>query len=290
MIKISEESPLIMIKDVSYSYPNGTEALKDINLTINRGEVVGIMGKNGAGKTTLIRTLNGLIRPLSGIVYLNQETIADKSIATLSKHVGIIFQNPSHQLFANNVEDEIKFSLKSLDLSKEEIQIRINQILRDFNLEKYRERSPLNLSGGESKKLAIASIICRDPEILIFDEPTLGQDAREIEYFVSLINQEKEKGKTIIIITHNIEFAFEFIPRTILMSNGRIAADGPTKEVLINERIIERASLVLPQIRQFVLALQEAGFTPRDQITSIQELINYLKNIIKNNIIDLKEE
>ena len=158
-------------------------------------------------------------------------------------------------------------------LTKEEIQLRINQILRDFNLEKYRERSPLNLSGGESKKLAIASIICRDPEILIFDEPTLGQDAREIEYFVNLINQEKEKGKTIIIITHNVEFAFEFIPRTILMSNGRIAADGPTEEVFSNEYIIKRASLVLPQIKQFILALREAGFTIKDQIASIHELM-----------------
>ncbi|MHA1660327.1 MAG: energy-coupling factor ABC transporter ATP-binding protein, partial [Promethearchaeota archaeon] len=167
-----EEYPLICINDVEYTYLNGTIALKRINLNIYKGELIGIMGSNGAGKTTLIRTLNGLIRPSKGNLYINGENIDSKSIATLSERIGIIFQNPMHQLFSNTVEEEIKFSLKSFNLSKEELHTRVNHILKEFNLERYRERSPLNLSGGEKKKLAIASIICRDPDILIFDEPT----------------------------------------------------------------------------------------------------------------------
>ena len=151
------------------------------------------MGKNGAGKTTLIRTLNGLIKPTRGEIFINNENTNLKSIAQLSRNIGLIFQNPSHQLFANSVEDEIKFSLKNLDMSKEELQNKVNNVLKEFDLEKYRERSPLNLSGGESKKLAIASIVCRDVKILVFDEPTLGQDAREIESFINLINEERKK-------------------------------------------------------------------------------------------------
>jgi len=279
---MSTELPLIMIKDVLYAYPNGTVALKDINLNLYGGELVGIMGKNGAGKTTLIRTLNGLIRPTQGDIYINNKNINTTTIATLSKKVGIIFQNASHQLFANTVEDEIKFSLKSFNLNKEESQSRTNKILHQFNFEKYRERSPLNLSGGESKKLAIASIICRDPDILIFDEPTLGQDAREIEFFLRLIENERDNGKTIIIITHNIEFAFEFIPRTILMADGKIIADGPTQKVLNCEELIEKSSLILPQSRQLSLALQTSGFQNTDTLFSKADVTKYLMQFFKN--------
>ncbi|MHA1883724.1 MAG: energy-coupling factor ABC transporter ATP-binding protein, partial [Promethearchaeota archaeon] len=243
MSGIEKNQTMIMVKNLDYSYPNGTVALKGINLKINKGELVGIMGKNGAGKTTLIRSLNGLIKPTRGEIFINNENTNLKSIAQLSRNIGLIFQNPSHQLFANSVEDEIKFSLKNLDMSKEELQNKVNNVLKEFDLEKYRERSPLNLSGGESKKLAIASIVCRDVEILVFDEPTLGQDAREIESFINLINEERKKNKTIIIITHNIEFTYDYIPRTILMSDGQIIADGPTPHILSNDLLVNKSSL-----------------------------------------------
>ena len=288
-MKENNSLPLIMIHDVEYVYSNGTVALKKVSLNINKGEFVAIMGQNGAGKTTLIRTINGLIRPTKGEIFLEGENIDSKTIATLSKKVGIIFQNPSHQLFSNTVEDEIKFSLKNLNLDREEIQIKVDKVLKEFNLEKYRKRSPLNLSGGESKKIAIASIICRDPEILVFDEPTLGQDAKEIRFFVKLLHNELKKGKTIIVVTHSVEFTIEHSPRTVLMSGGRIIADGPTKNILTNEFLVENSSLIMPQVYQLRIELQKIGIDIPKEVVKEQEMINFLNNYLENKTTTIPE-
>jgi energy-coupling factor transport system ATP-binding protein len=274
--------PLIVVNDVDYKYLNGTVALKKINLKIYKGELIGIMGKNGAGKTTLIRTFNGLIRPTNGNIYINGENIKTKTTGTLSQKVGIIFQNPQHQVFSNTVEEEIRFSLKSLNLNKQQAQFKTDEILRKFNLDKYRERSPLNLSGGETKKLAVASIFCRNPDILVFDEPTLGQDANEISFFIELIKNEREKGKTIIIVTHNIEFAMEYIPRTILMADGRIIADGPTKKIITNEFLVKKSALILPQISQLNAALNQIGIPCPVNIFSKNDMSNFLAGYMKD--------
>lgn len=274
--------PLIMVHDVDYVYSNGTIALKQVSLNIKKGEFIAIMGQNGAGKTTLIRTFNGLIRPTNGSIFIEGENIDSKTIAMISKKVGVIFQNPMHQLFSNTLGDEIKFSLKNLNFNKEEIQIKVDQILKEFNLEKYRKRSPLNLSGGESKKLAIASIICRNPDILVFDEPTLGQDAKEINFFLGLIKNELKRGKTIIIVTHNIEFTVEHVPRTILMSGGQIIADGPTQSIFTNEFLISKSSLIMPQIYLFKKELQKIGITIPKEVIRESDMINFLDNYLKS--------
>ncbi|TES94491.1 MAG: ABC transporter ATP-binding protein [Promethearchaeota archaeon] len=280
LMKDKNSYPLIMVHDVDYVYSNGTIALKKVSLNIKKGEFVAIMGQNGAGKTTLIRTFNGLIRPTKGSIFLEGENIDSKTIATLSKKVGVIFQNPMHQLFSTTLEDEIKFSLKSLNLDKEEIQIKVDQVLKEFDLEKYRKRSPFNLSGGEAKKLATASILCRDPEVLVFDEPTLGQDAKEINFFLGLIKSELERGKTIIIVTHNIEFTVEHVPRTILMSGGQIIADGPTQSIFTNEFLISKSSLIMPQIYLFKKELRKIGITIPKEVMRESEIINFLDNYL----------
>ena len=274
------------MKNVDFIYPNGTQALKNISLNVDKGEFLAIMGQNGAGKTTLIRTLNGLLRPSQGVIYIEGEDISLKTVATLSKRVGIIFQNPMHQLFSNTIEDELKFSLKNLGLNKEEITVNINTFLEKFNLSKYRDRSPLNLSGGESKKLAIASIICRDPRILVFDEPTLGQDAKEIKFFIDLINHELTKNKTIVIVTHNVEFTIEYVPRTVLMAQGKIIADGPTKDVLSNEILLKESSLVMPQVYQLKNELKNIGFDIPEEIYRESDMINFFSSYLKQIKLD----
>lgn len=282
--------PLIMVHDVNYTYSNGTVALNQVSLNVKKGEFVAIMGQNGAGKTTLIRTFNGLIRPTEGSIFIDGENIDSKTIATLAKKVGIVFQNPMHQLFSNTIEDEIKFSLKNLNLERDEIQLRVNQILKDFNLEKYRKRSPLNLSGGEAKKLALASIICRNPDILVFDEPTLGQDAKEINFFLELVKHELEKGKTIIMVTHNIEFTIEHVPRTILMGGGRIITEGPTQKIFTNEFLVTKSSLIMPQIYLFKQELQKVGILLPKDIIKEEEIVNLLDNLLKSKAIEIKED
>jgi len=277
---ISSNFPLILVKDVEYIYSDKTLALRGINLSISKGEFIAIMGKNGAGKSTLVKTFNGLLRPSNGNIYIEGKNAKKQTIAELSSKIGVIFQNPLHQLFSNTVEDEIKFSLKNLDLDNDMIQERVEYTLKQFNLEKYRKRSPLNLSGGETKKLAIASIMCRDPDILVFDEPTLGQDAKEINFFINLVKNELINGKTVIIITHNIEFAVEYIPRVILMSNGEIIADGPTKDVLTKEFLINESSLILPQIYQFNLALNKIGIPAPKNIYSKKQMFDFLKEYL----------
>jgi energy-coupling factor transporter ATP-binding protein EcfA2 len=269
---------LIYFQGVNFSYPNGTIALKEINLKINKGETMAIMGQNGAGKTTLIRMLNGLLRPNSGRVLIEGKDIIASTIGSLSKKVGIIFQNPMHQLFSNTVEEEIKFSLKSLDISKDEIEQRTNTILKEYGFERYASHSPMNLSGGESKKLALASIMCRDPDILVFDEPTLGQDANEINIFLNMLEKEYRKQKTIIMVTHNVEFAFEHVPRVVLMTGGRILADGPTNRILTNEMLVNRSSLILPQVSRLKLGLKSMGLEVPDNIIMKADMVKFLSN------------
>jgi len=258
------------------------EIVKNICLNIDKGEFVGIMGQNGAGKTTLIRLFNGLLRPTKGNVYIDAENIRNKSIADLSKKIGIIFQNPMHQLFSNTLREEIEYSLKNLGLSKEKVQKKTDKIVSDYGFENYKDRSPLNLSGGESKKLAIASIACRNPDILVFDEPTLGQDAKEIEFFTNMVQNELNNGKTIIMVTHNIEFTMEYIPRTILMSKGQVIGDGPTKEIFSNESLIRKSSLITPQIYQIKKELSKIGIDLPKNIIKETEFTSYIINLLKN--------
>lgn len=275
--------PHIMINHAEYTYPNGTTALKEISLNIERGAFIGIMGSNGAGKSTLVKTINGLIRPQKGSIFINGDSNLSKSVAELSRKVGIVFQNPDHQLFSNSVREEVRFSLNSIMSDKNQIQERVEQVLNKFYLKQFEDRSPLTLSGGQKKRLALASIVCRDPEILIFDEPTLGQDRKGVEFFINLLKEERGKNKTIIIITHNIEFAYEYIPRIVVMFDGRIIGDGSTHEILQNQGLIERASLILPQIIQLKSSLLEMGLDIPRNISTQGQIIDFLTNIFRSN-------
>ncbi len=250
---------MIEIEDVHFTYPGGVEALKGVTLTIKDGEFVAIMGQNGAGKTTLVKHFNGLLKPSKGKVLVDKTETTKSSIASLSKTVGFVFQNPDHQLFSETVEEEIAFALKNFGFTQENVEKQITWALNLLSLTQYRKTSPFMLSGGERKRVALASVLAWDPQMLILDEPTIGQDHEQKEKLRQFIVQLQAQGKTVVIVTHDVEFVAECNPRVILMLEGRITADGEGREILSNAEALTQSSIVLPQIAQIFTHLTHLG-------------------------------
>ena len=270
---------MIEVQDVYFSYPNGVEALKGVSLTIESGEFVAIMGQNGAGKTTLVKHFNGLLKPSKGHVSVNGVDTTKVSIATLSKDVGFVFQNPDHQLFSETVEEEIAFALRNFGFNDEIIDKRITWALNLLGLTDYRKTSPFMLSGGERKRVALAAVLAWDPRMLILDEPTIGQDYQQKEKLRQFILQMKEQQRTVVMVTHDVEFVAECNPRVLLMSGGEIVADGEARRILTLPEILASASIVPPQIAQIFIQLSGFGF-PKEVI-DVYEARELLVNALK---------
>ena len=250
---------MIEVEEVHFTYPNSVEALKGVSLTVKNGEFVAIMGQNGAGKTTLVKHFNGLLKPTQGVVRVDGAETKKKSIAALARNVGFVFQNPDHQLFSETVEEEIAFALKNFGFEEAAVQNRITWALNLLGLTQYRKTSPFLLSGGERKRVALASVLAWDPQTLIMDEPTIGQDHQQKENLRQFIVQMQTQGKTVVIVTHDVEFVAECNPRVLLMKEGRIVADGEGREILTNPEILAQSSIVLPQIAQIFMQLTSLG-------------------------------
>ncbi|HRR54570.1 MAG TPA: ATP-binding cassette domain-containing protein [Candidatus Methanomethylicus sp.] len=241
---------MISLKDVSYSYLPGRNALDRVTLNIGDGELVAIIGENGAGKTTLVKHINGLLKPSEGNVVVCGLDSMSVTVASLARKVGLVFQNPDHQLFAETVEKELSFALVNFGVPPDEIKKRTEWVMSEFELSQYAGRSPFMLSGGERKRLALASVLCYGPEVLILDEPTTGQDNRQKVRMASLLQKLNQQGKTVLVVTHDMEFVSDYIPRVVVMSQGKVIADGPSGEVLVKKDILEKASLVPPQLAE----------------------------------------
>jgi len=256
---------LIEVKDVHFTYQTGVEALKGVSLEIRDGEFVAIMGQNGAGKTTLVKNFNGLLKPVKGEVLVDGVSTRDVSVAKLARTVGFVFQNPDHQLFSETVEEEIAFALRNFGFDDSAIEKRVTWAVNLLDLVDYRKTSPFMLSGGERKRVALASVLAWDPKVVILDEPTIGQDHRQKENLRQFIVQLNEQGKTVVVVTHDVEFVAECDPRVILMREGRILADGEAKRILTDTALALEASIVPPQISQIFQGLSFLGF-PSDVI------------------------
>ncbi len=234
-------------------------------MTIGDGEFLAIMGQNGAGKTTLVKHFNGLLKPTSGEVLVEGVKTASTSVAKLARDVGFVFQNPDNQLFCETVEEEIAFALRNFGFEEATLKKRVTWALNLLNLTDYRNTSPFMLSGGERKRVALASVLAWNPKAIVLDEPTIGQDHQQKEKLRQFILQLSTQGKTVVIVTHDVEFVAECNPRLILMSEGRIVADGKGKDVLTNLDRLSQASLVPPQITQIFIEIGDFGF-PTDII------------------------
>jgi energy-coupling factor transport system ATP-binding protein len=251
---------MIKVENLYFTYPNGVEALKGVSLKIEDGEFVAIMGQNGAGKTTLVKHVNGLLKPTKGRVMVLDIDPTKVSVATLAKKVGFVFQNPDHQLFSETVEEEISFALKNFGYEEETIKERVDWALNLLDLTEYRKVSPFMLSGGERKRVALASVLAWDPEIIILDAPTIGQDHQQKERLSQFIIQLNRQHKTVIIVTHDVEFVAECQPKIVLMAEGKILAEGEAKNILTNTDLVNQASVVTPEIAQIFLGLEDLGF------------------------------
>jgi energy-coupling factor transport system ATP-binding protein len=250
---------MIEVENVHFSYPNGVEALKGVSLVIKDGEFVAIMGQNGAGKTTLIKHFNGLLKPSEGAVRVDGVETTKTSVAALSRNAGFVFQNPDHQLFSETVEEEIEFALKNFGFEVEIREKRISWALNLLGLVQYRKTSPFVLSGGERKRVALASVLAWNPNMLILDEPTIGQDYQQKEKLRQFIVQMQTQGKTVVIVTHDVEFVAECNPRVVLIKEGNVVADGEGREILTNLEVLAQSSIVLPQIAQVFMKLTPLG-------------------------------
>ena len=271
---------MILLENVHFAYDGLYTALCDVSLQIDEGERIAIVGSNGAGKTTLVKHLNGLLRPDRGRVILDGIDTKHYSVAELAREIGLVMQNPDHQLFLDSVKREILFSLDNLGFPKEEAKMRCENTLQKLDLEGFSDRSPFTLSGGERKRVALASVLATSPRILCLDEPTIGQDARQKEKLAGMLIDLNERGNAVIVVTHDIEFVIENFPRTIAMANGKIIADGPTNSVLSNNDVIERCSLTRPQLTETARCLHNMFPEVPERLTLMDDLETVVAKVL----------
>lgn len=262
---------IIKIRNLKQEYGRGELVLKDINLEIKRSEFVAVIGQNGAGKTTLVKHLIGLLRPSAGQIFINDQDISKQPISVLAQKVGYVFQNPDHQIFMDRVFKEIAFGLKNLGLSEAEIETRTDKALKEVGIFHLKDASPMSLSKGHRQRLALASVLAMEPEILILDEPTTGQDYRGAKQIMDLVAKLNKKGHTIIFITHDMQLVADYAKRVILMGNGEIMLDGTPKEVLNQTKLLAKTNLKPQQITELSHLLIDYGI-PED-IIHVDELV-----------------
>ena len=261
--------PVIEIDKLWHAYPEGITALKNVSLRICEGEFVAVMGRNASGKTTLVKHINGLLKPTKGKVIVNGIDTRRATIAQLSRKVGFIFQNPNDHIFADTVEEEIAFILKNLGFDSGEIAARIDEMLEMFALKEFRKQYPRSLSGGERQRVAMASVLVARPRVLILDEPTRGMDYRLKSELMRFLNGYREKGNTVVLVTHDVETVAEHADRVVLLSEGGVVVDGNKRDVL------SRALFFSPQINRLVQAFEKYGVP--NNILTVDEALDILK-------------
>jgi len=259
--------PVLNMDRVWFAY--GERAvLRNINLDIDRGGFIAVMGRNASGKTTLVKQLNGLLKPSKGRVRLEGVDTRKSTVAELSRRVGYVFQNPNDHLFADTVEGEIAFSLRNRGADEAQIAKAVAGMLDEFELSQYRKSYPRNLSGGERQRVALASVLVGEPEVIILDEPTRGMDYVLKKKLINYLDDYRRRGNTVIMVTHDVETVAECAERVVLLSEGRVVVDGSKREVL------SKALLFSPQINRLAQAL--SGYGVADTTLTVSEMLEQI--------------
>ena len=268
--------PHVVLKAISFQYPGADEkALDDVSISVGKGEFMGIVGQNGAGKTTLVKHIIGLLKPTAGQVIVGGKDIADEPIEDMARTVGLALQNPDAQLFAMSVAEEVAFGCTNLGLPQEEVKQRVDRALAATGLEEFREVYPFNLSFGDRRKLSVAAVVSMEPLVLIFDEPTTGQDFKGRRELADIAKRLNEMGRTVLMVTHDMDLIAEYTHRLIVMGNGRVLLDGPTAEVFQQVETLAETFITPPQVTRLAQALAEYGVP--GNILVADELVQMLK-------------
>ena len=246
-------------RTLCYSYDGERPALDGVSMDIARGEKIAVLGSNGAGKSTFFLHLNGVLRPDSGEVLCHGAPVTGKAVQELRRRVSIVFQNADDQIIASTVREEVAFGPMNLKLSREDVIARTEEALAYMNLSAYRDRPPHYLSGGEKKRVSIADMIAMHPEVIIFDEPTASLDPQNAALLEQVLDRLSAEGKTILLSTHDVDFAYRWAERLVVFHSGRILADGGPLEVFQDREVIRRAGLRRPMLLDIYEALAARG-------------------------------
>ena len=272
----------IILDHVNYIYDEDTAmahaALTDVNIKIDAGEFIGLIGHTGSGKSTLIQHMNGLVKPTSGTVYFDGKDISDPEFdrKALRAKVGLVFQYPEHQLFETDCFKDVCFGPKNLGLSQKEVELRAYEALKQVGFDDdYFYQSPFDLSGGQKRRVAIAGVLAMKPEILILDEPTAGLDPKGREDILNLVKKlHDEVGITIILVSHSMDDVADYVDRIIVMNKGKVAFDDVPKEVFRHRQELEAIGLAAPQVTYVMQELKASGFDVDIDVTTLDEAKN----------------
>lgn len=270
---------ILELKKLEYQYPNGPKALNNVSLRVMQGEKIALVGPNGAGKSTLLLMLNGMLKPDSGAVWFQGEPISytRRELMNLRKKVGFVFQNPDHQIIAPTVYQDVAFGPVNLDYTEEEVEKSVTEALMYVGLTGFERRPPHNLSGGEKKKVAMAGVLAMNPDLLVFDEPTSGLDPESARSIMELLDELQHAGKSIIISTHDVELAYTWADRIVLMNQGKIITSSKPADAFSERELLRDAKLSKPILVELYDALCELGMAKSEKIPrSVLDIVGML--------------
>lgn len=275
---INMRQKIMEVKNLTFSYNGEGHALDGISLSIYAGERIAVLGENGAGKSTFFLNMNGVREPDGGEIFLYGKKLCRKNRNRLREKVGIVFQDADSQMIASTVKAEVAFGPLNMKLPREEVERRANRAIGRLGLEAYTERPPHYLSGGEKKRVSIADILAMDTEIIIFDEPTVSLDPIHAQLLEKILKELGQEGKTILLSTHDVDFAYRFAERILVFHEGKVIGDGTADDIFKDGALLEKANLIRPLLMQVSALLRKKGMLEDggEEPKSLCELENLL--------------